>query len=73
MSRLPQISARECVNALPKAGFYVARQRGSHIIVRRDQPFARVSAPNYKVIKLGTLRGIINDAGLTVEEFLELL
>jgi len=73
MSRLPQVSARECIKALEKAGFYVARQRGSHIILRRDDPFARVSVPNHKVIKVGTLRGIIHDAGFSVEEFLELL
>ncbi len=73
MSRLPQVSARECIKALEKAGFYVARQRGSHIILRRDDPFARVSVPNHRVIKVGTLRGIIHDAGLSVEEFLELL
>jgi predicted RNA binding protein YcfA (HicA-like mRNA interferase family) len=73
MSRLPQISGRECVSALEKAGFYVARQRGSHILMKRDDPAARVSVPNHRTLKTGMLRGIIKDAGLTVDEFLELL
>jgi len=73
MSKLPQISGLECVKVLQQRGFYVARQRGSHITMRRDTPYARVVIPNHKAIKKGMLRQIITDAGLTVEEFLELL
>jgi predicted RNA binding protein YcfA (HicA-like mRNA interferase family) len=73
MSKLPQISARECVVALQKGGFYFLRQTGSHIHLRRDEPFAQVSVPNHKEIKIGTLRSIIRGAGLTIEEFLKLL
>ena len=40
MSKLPRISSRECVKALERAGFYFKRQQGSHIILRRDDPFA---------------------------------
>ncbi len=42
MSRLPVISGRECVRALELAGFYLKRQRGSQLILRRDEPFAQV-------------------------------
>lgn len=73
MSRLPQISGQECASALRKAGFYLVRQRGSHMILRRDDPFARVSVPDHKTLKSGTLRGIIKETGLTVDEFLGLL
>lgn len=73
MTRLPVISGQQCVRALEKAGFYVTRRRGSHIIMRRDDPFARTSVPGHKTLKRGTLRGIIKDAGLTVEEFVDLL
>lgn len=73
MSQVPQISARECINALQKIGFYVMRQRGSHITLRRDNPFTRVVVPNHKTLKIGMLYRIIKDAGLTVEEFLALL
>ena len=67
------ISGDECVKALKKIGFYMTRQRGSDMIMRRDEPFARTSIPKHKTLKPGTLKGIIKDAGLTVEEFVDLL
>lgn len=73
MSQLPQVSGRECVRALEQVGFYISRQRGSHIIMRRDEPPARVVVPNHKTVKRGTLRAIIRQADLTVEEFVDLL
>ena len=73
MSKLPIISARECIKALEKIDFYVRRQRGSHIIMRRDDPYAMVVVPDHKTLKPGTLRKIIRDAGLTVDEFIDLL
>ena len=42
MSVLPLISGRECVRALARVGFYIRRQRGSHIVLRRDDPFAQL-------------------------------
>lgn len=73
MSRIPRISGRECVKALQKAGFYFKRQEGSHMILRRDEPFAQVVVPDHKERGTGLLRTIIRQAGLSVEEFLELL
>ena len=73
MSRLPRVSGRECVQALAMAGFYNRRQRGSHIILRRDDPFAQVVVPDHRELDTGTLRAIIKQAGLSVEEFSELL
>ena len=73
MSKLPQISGRKCVSALQKIGFYVVRQHGSHITMRCDELRSRVVIPNHKTIKKGMLRQIITDAGLTVDEFIELL
>lgn len=73
MSRLPAVSGQQCVRALQKAGFVVRRQAGSHIVMQRKNPFAMVSVPNHRTIKPGTLRKIIKDAGLTVDEFVELL
>jgi len=72
--RLPSLKPREVISALEKAGWYVHRQRGSHLIVHK------VGSPNIIVVPLhtfdlpkGTLRGILNDAELSVEEFIELL
>jgi len=73
MSKLPAISGRECVRALEKAGFYFKRQRGSHIVLRRDTPFAQVVVPDHKTLDRGTLRAIIRQAGLSVNEFVGLL
>ncbi len=72
MSRLPQISARECIRALEGAGFFVKRQVGSHIILRREEPFTQVTVPDHKELGRGTLRAIVRQAGLSVEEFLRL-
>ncbi|MBC7264907.1 MAG: type II toxin-antitoxin system HicA family toxin [Chloroflexi bacterium] len=73
MSKLPRISGRECVKALGKAGFYFKRQEGSHIILRRDDPFAQIVVPDHKELDRGTLRAIIRQAGLSVDEFVNLL
>jgi predicted RNA binding protein YcfA (HicA-like mRNA interferase family) len=73
MSKLPRLSGRECVRALEKAGFSVIRRRGSHIVMRRDEPLAQVTVPDHRELHTGTLRDIIRDAGLTVDEFIELL
>lgn len=73
MSRLPRISGRECVKALEKVGFYFLRQKGSHISLYRDEPFAQVVVPDHQEIAQGTLRAIIRDAGLSVDEFIDLL
>jgi predicted RNA binding protein YcfA (HicA-like mRNA interferase family) len=73
MTPLPRVSGAECVRALERAGFRFLRQTGSHMHMRRDEPFAQVSVPDHKELKRGTLRSIIRDAGLTVEGFTELL
>ncbi len=49
MTKLPRISGRDCVAALVKARFQIKRQHGSHIILRRDQPFAQVVIPDHNV------------------------
>jgi predicted RNA binding protein YcfA (HicA-like mRNA interferase family) len=73
MSKLPSISGQECVRALEKVGFYFKRQESSHIIMRRDTPFAQVVVPDHKQLDRGTLRAIVRQAGLSVDEFLRLL
>jgi predicted RNA binding protein YcfA (HicA-like mRNA interferase family) len=74
MTKIPtDLSGRSLVRALEKIGFVVKRQRGSHIILRRGNPPARVVVPDHKSLRVGTLRTILNTAGLTVEELLKLL
>ena len=73
MTKLPVISGRECVKALQRVGFSVKRQEGSHIILRRETPFAQVVVPDHRELDRGTVRAILRHAGLTVEEFTTLL
>ncbi len=75
MSRLPVVSGQQVVAALRRVGYEVVRQRGSHMRMRhptdpRRQP---VTVPEHREIKSGTLRAVIRDAGLSVEEFAALL
>jgi predicted RNA binding protein YcfA (HicA-like mRNA interferase family) len=67
------LSGREVRTALERAGFVFRRQTGSHMIFRRENPYARAVVPDHKQIRIGTLRRIITDAGLTIEQFMQLL
>ncbi len=69
MTRLPRISGRDCAKALEKRGFLIRRQKGSHIVLRRSEPFAQVVEPDPKELDRGTLRAILRQAGISLEEF----
>jgi predicted RNA binding protein YcfA (HicA-like mRNA interferase family) len=69
----PRVSAKECQKALAQVGFYFVSQESSHIKLRRDDPYAQVIVPNQKELAAGTLRSILKSAGLTIEQFIELL
>jgi predicted RNA binding protein YcfA (HicA-like mRNA interferase family) len=73
MTKLPTVSGRDCIRALEKVGFYQKRQEGSHIVLRRDDPFAQTVVPLHKELDRGTLRAIIRQAGLSLDEFVNLL
>ncbi len=73
MSKLPVISGKECVKTLEKAGFLIIRHKGSHISLIRRNPFAQVVVPNHHELDRGTLRSIIRQSGLSIDEFVELL
>ncbi|MEM3381611.1 MAG: type II toxin-antitoxin system HicA family toxin [Candidatus Bathyarchaeia archaeon] len=74
MCRLPVVSGMEVVKALAKVGYEVDHQSGSHMILRhKDVPHRRLTIPRHSELAKGTLRAIIREAGLTVEEFIVLL
>ncbi|MCK4271519.1 type II toxin-antitoxin system HicA family toxin [bacterium] len=73
MSKLPRISGRECIKGLEKIGFRFKRQEGSHIILRRDDTFTQIVVPDHRELDRDTLRAIIRQAGLGVDEFINLL
>ncbi len=71
MPTLPALSGRKVVKVLEAFGWEVARQRGSHIILVKDNHNATLSVPDHKEVAKGTLRSLVRAAGLTVEEFIE--
>ncbi len=74
MSALPRVSGRQVVQTLKKIGYEQDRQRGSHVVLRQtDSPHRRLTVPDHKEIAKGSLRAIIRQVGLTVDEFTDLL
>lgn len=74
MPKLPVASGIDVVKALAKIGYEIDHQSGSHMILRqREAPHRRLTVPMHKEIAKGTLRAIIREAGLTVDEFVKLL
>jgi predicted RNA binding protein YcfA (HicA-like mRNA interferase family) len=74
MSRLPQVNARELVSALKRAGFEEYDQIGSHLILVNENEDLQTSVPIHSGdIGRGLLKKILKQAGLTEEEFRELL
>ncbi|WP_295404902.1 type II toxin-antitoxin system HicA family toxin [uncultured Thiocystis sp.] len=68
MPKLPITSGMEAVRALERLGFVVVRQRGSHLVLRRQSSGCVV--PNHREIKPGTLAGILKQADVSLEEFI---
>jgi predicted RNA binding protein YcfA (HicA-like mRNA interferase family) len=70
---LPKISGQKAVKTLRRAGWIIARQKGSHIIMTKEESVVILSVPLHDELDRGTLRGLISLAGLTVDEFVALL
>ncbi|MGH3164955.1 MAG: type II toxin-antitoxin system HicA family toxin [Trebonia sp.] len=71
---LPVLAGSRVVRALEKAGFKVVRIRGSHHVLRHpDGRGTSVPVHGNQDVRVGTLRGILRDCGLTADEFLKLL
>jgi len=73
MSELPSISGKEAIAAFGKIGFRFARQRGSHVVLKKDKYPLVLSVPLHGTLKPGTLRQLMRDAGISVETFGDLL
>ena len=67
MPELPRISGREAIEVFERIGFVRARQRGSHVVLRRGTTGCVI--PLHKSLAVGTLRSAIRQAGITPEEF----
>jgi predicted RNA binding protein YcfA (HicA-like mRNA interferase family) len=74
MPKLPVVSGAEAAKAFQRIGYEFSHQTGSHIILRfREPPHRHLSIPNHKELGRGLLRGLIRDARLTVDEFIDVL
>lgn len=74
-ANLPVISGIEVIKRLKRAGFVATRQKGSHVRLEKStrEETIKITVPLHKELKKGTLKRIIKDAGLTDDEFLELM
>ncbi len=73
MARLPAISGNEAIRGFQRAGWVVRRQAGSHVALDKEGQAVTLSVPTHRELDRGLLRRLIRDAGLTVEEFVDLL
>lgn len=73
MSRLNGISGKKAVIAFQKAGWLNVGQVGSHLVMTKEGKRVNLSIPQHRELSIGTLRALIRHAGLTVDEFIELL
>jgi predicted RNA binding protein YcfA (HicA-like mRNA interferase family) len=71
MPKLPHISGAQAIKIFERLGFVVMRQNGSHIVLRKGSSGCVI--PNHKEIKVGTLAGILRQAGVSADEFLRVL
>ena len=72
MSKLPVCSGSDAVRVFKKLGYEVDHQTGSHMILRHAS-MRRLTVPNHRELAKGTLRALIREAGITKEQFTELL
>lgn len=69
MPKLPRISGKDCIATLQRMGFSVARQKGSHVIMRRGSKGCVV--PLHKEIRVGTLAGLLRQGAVDPEDFIK--
>jgi predicted RNA binding protein YcfA (HicA-like mRNA interferase family) len=71
MPKLPRISGKECISALKNLGFEEARQKGSHVVMKMGEVGCVV--PMHQELRTGTLHGILKQAGVSKDNFIEAL
>lgn len=73
MPKLTRMSGREAIRLLRRLGFEKVRQRGSHVVLKKETPEGTFGCvvPLHSELAVGTLRSILRQAGVTPEEFLD--
>jgi len=70
MPKLPRLSGRECIGVLKQMGFVVARQKGSHVILRCGERGCVV--PMHREIRTGTLVGLLRQGKTDPQDFIDI-
>ena len=75
MPNLRRVSGQETIRALERLGFIQIRQRGSHVILKKQTSEGEIGCvvPLHREIALGTLRGILKQARVSIEDFMQVL
>jgi predicted RNA binding protein YcfA (HicA-like mRNA interferase family) len=75
MPNLPHLSGKEIVRALERLGFAQARQRGSHVVMKKSTPEGSVGCvvPMHDEVAVGTLRSILKQAKVSADEFVKVV
>ena len=73
MAKLPVISGRNARQAFERIGWVFERQRGSHMVMTKPGESFNLTIPDHRELDRGLLRGLIRDAGLSVDGFVSLL
>lgn len=73
MGKFGNISGKEAVKVFQKLGWQKIGQVGSHVVLVKSGVKANLSIPQHKELSVGTLHALIRNAGLTVDEFINLL
>jgi predicted RNA binding protein YcfA (HicA-like mRNA interferase family) len=73
MPKMPRISAKEAIRALERLGFEQVRQTGSHVVMKRETQEGEIGyvVPLHRELKIGTLSGVLKQARITVEDFID--
>jgi predicted RNA binding protein YcfA (HicA-like mRNA interferase family) len=75
MPRMPRISSKEAIRALERLGFEQVRQTGSHVVMKKEAEEGEIGCvvPLHRELKIGTLSGILKQAQISIEEFIDSL
>jgi predicted RNA binding protein YcfA (HicA-like mRNA interferase family) len=73
MPKLRRVSGQEAIRALEQLGFVQVRQRGSHVVLKKQTPEGEIGCvvPLHRELAIGTLRGILKQARVTLDEFVK--
>lgn len=73
MGKLSNISGKDAVKTFQKMGWQQIGQVGSHVVMVKPEMRVNLSIPQHKELSVGTLRALIRNAGVSVDEFLNIL